>query len=168
MRRMHALLLGGAARHAQCAHLLNTVLKEPLGLQLCDLRSKCVKQACALICEAARRLGSAYRESADHLLPLLLKLSQVTVIVIKEAGDACVRTLLREVRAPSLLPPILAAAIGREASAASLRAVCINYTELALAELSPSSLNAELPLLETALRHTLQVNEHEPQPEPEP
>ena len=46
--------------------------------------------------------------------------------------------------------------------------MCINYAELALAELSPSSLNAELPLLETALRHTLQVNEHEPQPEPEP
>ena len=65
MRRMHALLLGGAARHAQCAHLLNTTLKEPLGLQLGDLRSKTVKQvlrtcssapglACALICEAAR------------------------------------------------------------------------------------------------------------------
>jgi hypothetical protein len=61
------------------------------------------------------------------------------------------------VRAPSLLPPILTAAIGREASAASLRAVCISYAELALAELSPASLNAELPLLETALRHTLQV-----------
>ena len=84
-----------------------------MGLQLGDLRSKCVKQACALISEAARRLGGAYRESADHVLPLLLKLSQVTVIVIKESGDACVRTLIREVRAPSLLPPILAAAIGR-------------------------------------------------------
>jgi hypothetical protein len=53
MRRVHALLLGGAARHAQCAHLFNSLLKEPLGLQLTDLRSKCVKQACALICEAA-------------------------------------------------------------------------------------------------------------------
>ena len=29
---------------------------------------------------------------------------QVTVLVITEAADACVRTLLREVRAPSLLP----------------------------------------------------------------
>ena len=127
-----------------------------MGLQLGDLRSKCVKQACALIGEAARRLGGAYRESADHVLPLLLKLSQVTVIVIKESGDACVRTLIREVRAPSLLPPILAAAIGREASAASLRSVCISYTQLALSELPPASLNAELPMLETALRHTLQ------------
>ena len=54
-----------------------------MGLQLGDLRSKCVKQACALISEAARRLGGAYRESADHVLPLLLKLSQVTVLVIK-------------------------------------------------------------------------------------
>ena len=59
-------------------------------------------------------------------------------------------------RAPSLLPPILAAAIGREASAASLRSVCISYTQLALSELPPASLNAELPMLETALRHTLQ------------
>ena len=94
------------------------------------LTLRCVTQACALISEAARRLGGAYRESADHVLPLLLKLSQVTVIVIKESGDACVRTLIREVRAPSLLPPILAAAIGREASAASLRSVCISYTQV--------------------------------------
>jgi hypothetical protein len=54
---LQALLLGGAARHAQCASLFNTVLKEPLGLQLADLRSKCVKQACVVICEAARRCG---------------------------------------------------------------------------------------------------------------
>ena len=52
-----------------------------VALRICSF----VKQACSLICEAARRLGSAYREAAEHLLPLLLKLSQVTALLITEA-----------------------------------------------------------------------------------
>ena len=157
MRRLEALLLGGCARHAQCAHLFNSLLREPLGLQLADLRSKCVKQACVVICEAARQMGGAYLESAEHMLPQLLKLAQVTVHVITESADACVCTLLREVRARSLLPPILHGAIGREGSAASLRAGCARYIELAISEFDTATLSAaEMTLLETALRHTLQ------------
>ena len=156
MRRLEALLLGGCARHAQCAHLFNSLLREPLGLQLADLRSKCVKQACLVICEAARQMGGAYLESAEHLLPQLLKLAQVTIHVITEAADACVCTLLREVRARSLLPPILHGAIGREGSAASLRAGCTRYIELAISEFDTATLAADMTQLELALRHTLQ------------
>lgn len=93
----------------------------------------------------------------------MLKLSQVTVLVITEASDACVRTLLREVRASSLLPPILNAATAdaavagaRGASAASLRATCASYIELALTELEPSTLAHEAGHLEATLRAALQ------------
>ncbi len=45
MRRLHALLLGGAAAHPHFIGHVSGTLCELLGVQLSDLRSKCVKQA---------------------------------------------------------------------------------------------------------------------------
>ena len=62
MRRLHGLLLGGAPqRLPSFAHLFHTHMIEPLSLQLKDLRSKCVKLACEVICEGARALGPSFR-----------------------------------------------------------------------------------------------------------
>ena len=44
MRRLHALLLGGAAQTAGFGAAMRDTLREPLAAQLSDLRSKCVKK----------------------------------------------------------------------------------------------------------------------------
>ena len=135
MRRLHALLLGGAAQTAGFGAAMRDTLREPLAAQLSDLRSKCVKTACAVIAQAARSFGRRFRETADHLLPHLLRLLHVTAHVVNEAADACLREVLSATRAPSLLPPVLHGATSREHAAAS-RWRCTQYVELALGTLS--------------------------------
>ena len=143
MRRLHALLLGGAAQTAGFGAAMRDTLREPLAAQLSDLRSKCVKTACAVIAQAARSFGRRFRETADHLLPHLLRLLHVTAHVVNEAADACLREVLSATRAPSLLPPVLHGATSREHAAAS-RWRCTQYVELALGTLSPDQVTGAI------------------------
>ena len=94
-----------------------------------------MKTACAVIAQAARSFGRRFRETADHLLPHLLRLLHVTAHVVNEVADACLREVLSATRAPSLLPPVLHGATSREHAAAS-RWRCTQYVELALGTLS--------------------------------
>ena len=136
MRRLHGMLLGGAARLPQFAALLHTHMTEPLSLQLKDLRSRCVKLACEVINEAATALGQSFREMAIDLLPTLLRVLRGTVTVITEAADATIRRMLQAVRAEQLLPPVISGLGARDASPL-LRERCCQYLELLLR--SPSS-----------------------------
>ena len=140
MRRLHAILLGGACRLPSFAHLLHVHTCEPLSLQLRDLRSKCVKLACEVISEASRALGTSYRESAVELLPTLLRVLRVTVGVITDAADGCIRQILRHVRSPKLIPDIVSGVTARDA-APVLRARCCQYVELLLKSYSTSQID---------------------------
>ena len=156
MRRLHALLLGGAAQTAGFGAAMRDTLREPLAAQLSDLRSKCVKTACAVIAQAARSFGRRFRETADHLLPHLLRLLHVTAHVVNEAADACLREVLSATRAPSLLPPVLHGATSREHAAAS-RWRCTQYVELALGTLSADQVTGAIrrAIRRNSLRNSL-------------
>lgn len=127
MRRAKALLLGGASEHRGFADLVGTVLCEPLGMQLADLRSKCVKQACHLVCDLALQLGASFAGTAAHLLPQLLRLLRgASAAVISDSADRAVRALLCHSRSALLLPPLISGAA--PPSAAALRCRQLSHT----------------------------------------
>ena len=96
MRRLHALLLGGAAQHEQFARLANSDLAAPLALQLTDRRSKCIKIACLAAGEVAARLGAGFAEGASVLLPSLLRLLRgAAPSVVVASADGCGQLRLR-------------------------------------------------------------------------
>ena len=154
MRRLHGLIAGGASRLPPFANLLHSHLAEPLGMQLKDLRSKCVKLACEVLIAAARSLGMAFRESAIELLPTLLRVLRVTVVVITDAADNCIRQILQHVRVPPLLPPIVLGVTARDA-APLLRARCCAYLEIILASFAAPAVDDELSSIEGALTKAL-------------
>ena len=154
MRRLHGLLLGGAGRLPTFAHLFHVHMVEPLALQLKDLRSKCVKLACAVIIEAARTLGPTFRESAVDLMPTLVRVLRVTVSVITEAADGCIQQLLQHVRSSMLLPPIIAG-VSTKDCAPLLRCRCSQYVETVLRTFSAANVEDELAAIESSLTKAL-------------
>ncbi|KOO29951.1 clip-associating protein 1-like protein [Chrysochromulina tobinii] len=154
MRRVHGLLLGSAARLPTFGLLFHTHMVEPLSLQLTDLRSKCVKLACDVIAEGARVLGPSFRESAIDLMPALVRVLRVTVAVIADAADQCIRQLLHFVKSPAILPSILAG-VSASDSGPPLRARCALYLEVILATFTAPGVDDYLADVEPMLTKAL-------------
>lgn len=151
MRKLHALLLGGIARHAGFCRLANAELTQPLAMQLADNRSKCVRLACTVIGECGRALGPGFSEGANLLLPPLLKLLRgASPLVVVESAEACVRTLMLHTRTPGLLLPLVSGATQRGAAPA-LRAACVRFLGEALVCYDDNGLSHQLVQLGDAL-----------------
>ncbi|THU56226.1 hypothetical protein C4D60_Mb11t15060 [Musa balbisiana] len=69
-------------------------LGAPLSTQLLDRRSSIVKQACHLLNLLSKELLGDFEACADMLIPVLLKLVVITVLVIAESADNCIKTVL--------------------------------------------------------------------------
>nr|KYP42847.1 CLIP-associating protein 1 [Cajanus cajan] len=91
MQRIEALVLGGAADYP-CFFGLLKQLVAPLSTQLSDRRSSIVKQACHLLCFLSKDLLGDFEACAELLIPVLLKLVVITVLVIAESADNCIKT----------------------------------------------------------------------------
>ncbi|URD78352.1 HEAT repeat family protein [Musa troglodytarum] len=69
-------------------------LVAPLSTQLLDRRSSIVKQACHLLNLLSKELLGDFEACAEMLIPVLLKLVVITVLVIAESADNCIKTVL--------------------------------------------------------------------------
>ncbi|URD78348.1 HEAT repeat family protein [Musa troglodytarum] len=67
-------------------------LVAPLSTQLLDRRSSIVKQACHLLNLLSKELLGDFEACAEMLIPVLLKLVVITVLVIAESADNCIKT----------------------------------------------------------------------------
>ena len=65
------------------------------------------------------------------------------VLCVCRQADGCIRQLLRHVRVPPLLPPILAGAVARDA-APPLRTRCCQYLELILKSYEARAIDDEM------------------------
>ncbi|KAK4272965.1 hypothetical protein QN277_021450 [Acacia crassicarpa] len=129
MQRVEGLVLGGAADYP-CFRGLLKQLVGPLTTQLSDRRSSIVKQACHLLCFLSKELLGDFEACAEMFIPVLFKLVVITVLVIAESADNCIKTMLRNCKVARVLPGIVDCA--KKDRCAVLRARCCEYALLLL------------------------------------
>ncbi|KAL4326142.1 hypothetical protein GQ457_11G003460 [Hibiscus cannabinus] len=129
MQRVEGLVLGGAADYP-CFRGLLKQLVSPLSTQLSDRRSSIVKQACHLLSFLSMELLGDFETCAEIFIPVLFKLVVITVLVIAESADNCIKTMLRNCKVVRVLPRI--ADCAKNDRSAVLRARCCEYALLIL------------------------------------
>ncbi|KAH9287653.1 hypothetical protein KI387_031770, partial [Taxus chinensis] len=129
MQRVEGLVFGGASDYA-CFPTLLKQLVGPLSVQLSDRRSSIVKQACHLLSLLSKELLGDFEACAELFIPVLFKLVVITVLVIAESSDNCIKTMLRNCKVSRILPRIADSA--KNDRNAVLRARCCEYVLLVL------------------------------------
>ncbi|PPR95110.1 hypothetical protein GOBAR_AA25559 [Gossypium barbadense] len=129
MQRVEGLVFGGAADYP-CFRGLLKQLVGPLSTQLSDRRSSIVKQACHLLSFLSKELLGDFEACAEIFIPVLFKLVVITVLVIAESADNCIKTMLRNCKVARVLPRI--ADCAKNDRNAVLRARCCEYALLIL------------------------------------
>ncbi|KAG5586906.1 hypothetical protein H5410_047340 [Solanum commersonii] len=129
MQRIEALVIGGATDFP-CFRGLLKQLVVPLSTQLSDRRSTIVKQACHLLNFLSKELLGDFEACAEMFIPVLFKLVVITVLVIAESADTCIKTMLRNCKVARALPRI--ADCAKNDRNAVLRARCCEYALLIL------------------------------------
>ncbi|XP_058094985.1 CLIP-associated protein-like [Magnolia sinica] len=129
MQRVEGLVFGGAADYPSFPTLLKQLVA-PLCTQLSDRRSSIVKQACHLLCLLSKELLGDFEACAEMFIPVLFKLVVITVLVIAESADNCIKTMLRNCKVARVLPRIADCAKNDRNSV--LRARCCEYALLIL------------------------------------
>ncbi|XP_057483646.1 CLIP-associated protein isoform X2 [Actinidia eriantha] len=129
MQRFEGLVIGGATDYPSFRGLLKQLVG-PLSTQLADRRSSIVKQACHLLCFLSKELLGDFEACAEAFIPVLFKLVVITVLVIAESADNCIKTMLRNCKVARVLPRI--ADCAKNDRNAVLRARCCEYALLIL------------------------------------
>lgn len=129
MQRVEALIFGGAADYPCFRGLLKQLIG-PLSTQLSDRRSSIVKQACHLLNFLSKEMLGDFEACAEQFIPVLFKLVVITVLVIAESADNCIKTMLRNCKVARVLPRI--ADCAKNDRNAALRARCCDYALLVL------------------------------------
>ncbi|KAJ6821576.1 CLIP-associated protein [Iris pallida] len=129
MQRVEGLVFGGAADYPSFPMLLKQLVT-PLSTQLSDRRSTIVKQACHLLNLLSKELLGDFEAFAEMFIPVLFKLVVITVLVIAESADNCIKTMLRNCKVARVLPKIADSA--KNDRSAILRARCCEYALLIL------------------------------------
>ncbi|XP_020529249.1 CLIP-associated protein isoform X2 [Amborella trichopoda] len=129
MQRVEGLVFGGATDYPSFTTLLKQLVG-PLSIQLSDRRSSIVKQACHLLCLLSKELLGDFEACAEVFIPVLFKLVVITVLVIAESADNCIKTMLRNCKVARVLPRI--ADFAKHDRSAVLRARCCEYALLIL------------------------------------
>ncbi|XP_078427721.1 CLIP-associated protein [Wolffia australiana] len=129
MQRIEGLVLGGAVDFPSFPVLLRQLIT-PLSAQLSDRRSSVVKQACHLLNFLSKELLGDFEACAEMFIPVIFKLVVITVLVIAESADNCIKTMLRNCKVARVLPRIIDSAKNDRSSI--LRARCCEYALLIL------------------------------------
>eukprot|EP00899_Mesostigma_viride_P020764 jgi/Mesvir1/2868/Mv13951-RA.2 len=105
LQRMEGLMHGGAAEYPSFLSLLSK-LKDALGVQVVDRRSAILKQACHLLNTFAKALGNDFSSFADYFVPMLIKLTAITVQIMADSADHCVKTIIDNCRGIRLVAKV--------------------------------------------------------------
>ena len=104
-------------------------IRDPLVMQLSDLRSAVCREACATLSLMAARFGTDWESHADVFVPALLKLVTMTVNVIAVSADMCIRSILSHSRVRSAIARLVE---GANSNNAALRVKCMEYVGVVL------------------------------------
>ncbi|KAG6483908.1 hypothetical protein ZIOFF_060694 [Zingiber officinale] len=101
------------------------IRKEPSFMAL-----RIAREACHLLSLLSKELLGDFEYCAEIFIPALMKLVVITVLVIAESADNCIKTMLRNCKVARVLPRIADAA--KNDKSAVLRARCCEYALLIL------------------------------------
>nr|CAD1820935.1 unnamed protein product [Ananas comosus var. bracteatus] len=127
--RIYIQIKIGAANYPSFCLLLKQLVA-PLHTQLLDRRSSIIKQACHLLSFLSKELLGDFESYAEMFIPVLLKLVVITVYVIAESADNCIKMMLRNCKVSRILPRIVNCV--KNDRSAVLRARCCEYALLIL------------------------------------
>jgi hypothetical protein len=124
-------------------------LQDALAAQIGDLRSSVVKEACITLALLASNLGESFNSFVEFFFPSLLKLTFVTIQVVSDAGDSCMKVMLKYTK-PNIVSKITAEAMKSKHSTSRLR--CNEYILLVLKDKSKSYLDKYVEDIEQAIK----------------
>eukprot|EP00462_Mataza_sp_D1_P019599 CAMPEP_0175136278 /NCGR_PEP_ID=MMETSP0087-20121206/9187_1 /TAXON_ID=136419 /ORGANISM="Unknown Unknown, Strain D1" /LENGTH=1287 /DNA_ID=CAMNT_0016419017 /DNA_START=72 /DNA_END=3934 /DNA_ORIENTATION=- len=150
LHRLCGLVAGGAASLGSfLPHLFN--LKDSLAVQVSELRSAVCREACATLCFLSRSLTDNFEAVADFMLPVLLKLSYVSINVIAESGRKTALTIIKHTRVNKAVGKLLN---GTKETNDALRTACMQYLLLIL-QVQGENLDKHADGLESVIKQTL-------------
>ncbi|KAJ3691561.1 hypothetical protein LUZ61_020725 [Rhynchospora tenuis] len=129
MQRLEGIVLGGGTHYKSFPGLLKHLVT-PFITQLLDRRSSVVKQVCHLLCLLSKETLRDFEACAELLIPVLFKLVVITIQVIAESADNCIKTILCNCKVTRLVSRIIDCA--KNDRSAVLRARCCEYALLML------------------------------------
>ena len=155
MKRLEGIVLGDAFAvfDASLSNEMLKLLKDPLIAQLLDRRSSIVRQATKLLCTMGSCLGQRMDFLAEQLVPTLFKVVVITVQIMAESADSCVRHLLMCCQSHRLLNKICVVIMKDRSS--KLRTHCLEYLQLVLDEWHAGTIERALDTVIEAVRHGL-------------
>lgn len=104
MVRLEAITLGGGPEVFEEAFTESLgKITDVLVAQIGDRRSAVVKQVSHLLVVLARTAPSAFEKSVEQFVAALLKTTVVTIGVIAESGNACIRGIIAHCEAPRIV-----------------------------------------------------------------
>jgi CLIP-associating protein 1/2 len=148
IRKLQCLIIGnGPSFQSFGNHIWD--LRDALCAQLQDLRSAIVKEACSTVGALSESLGLQFEAMADYLIPSLLKLTFVTIHVIAESGNSCLKKIVVASCPLRSLPKFVDGCSSRHNA---LRLRCIECLFLLLEIAGQSSLEKYTSMLERSIR----------------
>jgi hypothetical protein len=151
MDKFRGLLIGGATAIDGFSTLVPR-LREPLCVQVQDLRSTIVKHACLVVAELAAALGQTqwFEPLADPLIECLCKQTYVTISVIASSAHATILTILHNSRVGfhKVIPKLLACV---RTKSSVLHARGAEYLLVCLRSWAPAVLERHAQDLQTSL-----------------
>ncbi|KAL0035610.1 hypothetical protein WJX79_002530 [Trebouxia sp. C0005] len=156
--QLESLVRGGAAGLEGFLEMLKP-LRQPLTVQLNDRRSAVSKQACRILGLLSAALGAGFDMYALYFLPIIFKITVITVQVMAEAADLCCHTLVHHCPSPRLLKPI-ADAVCTDKNA-KLRQCCAKYMLQVLEDWDMETCIKGLDLVEATIRSAAQDSSSE-------
>jgi CLIP-associating protein 1/2 len=131
MVRLEAITLGGGGRvfEEACTASLGTAV-DVLLAQISDRRSAVVKQVSHLLVTLARDATKSFAQYVDHFVMALLKTTVVTVGVIADSGNACIRGIIEHCHAPKLVQKFTDAVVSERAP--KMRGYIVEYLSIIL------------------------------------
>eukprot|EP00824_Muranothrix_gubernata_P015246 TRINITY_DN3166_c0_g1_i1.p1 TRINITY_DN3166_c0_g1~~TRINITY_DN3166_c0_g1_i1.p1 ORF type:complete len:1165 (+),score=209.18 TRINITY_DN3166_c0_g1_i1:276-3497(+) len=148
IRRLEGIILGGACDLESFPNVLSRLLREPIVTQVQDLRSAVVKETCNCIALLAQVMGDRLESFAEHVIPTLFKLTYVTIQIISDSGNQCIRSLIQSTRMTKCIPRFVE---GLHTRSSILRTRCAEYILLVLEESPSAHLEKHGDLLEKTI-----------------
>ncbi|GFH08045.1 uncharacterized protein HaLaN_02944, partial [Haematococcus lacustris] len=150
MQRLEGLALGCVPGMLEPLNECLKGLRDSMSKQLEDRRSAVEKQACMTLGLLSAVLGIRFQEHLVYYLPVLFKILPITVQVMAEAADTCVKTLLANCQSHRAIPVLAQTAI--KDKNARIRHGCASYLADLLGSWEPQVLLRCSDDLEAAMK----------------
>jgi CLIP-associating protein 1/2 len=148
MLRLEGLVKGGAAELPAFIDLLPST-QACIAAQLQDRRSAISRQACHLISTLVQACGSQAEPLAAALFPVVFKAQGMSIQIVTEASDACLRTIIQHCPSSRLLPTLCSTV--KTSKNVKLRLSAAEHLLLAVREWDAALLDRQAEAVETSI-----------------